>query len=59
MALDAERPSRCHGRRPPQFKLTHYPAPEALDAREVLGEDWKTVVEREQRPIVGCQWSAP
>lgn len=33
--------------------------PEALDAREVLGEDWKTVVEREQRPIVGCQWSAP
>lgn len=32
--------------------------PEALDAREVLGEDWKSVVGRDQRSIVGCQWSA-
>ena len=34
-------------------------APEALDAREVLGQAWITVVERDQRPIVGCQWTAP
>ena len=33
--------------------------PEALDARDVLGEDWKTIVDRERKPIVGCQWSAP
>ena len=33
-------------------------SPEALDAREILGKDWETVVDRDQRPIVGCQWSA-
>ena len=29
--------------------------PEALDAREVLGKDWETVVERGRRPIMGCE----
>ena len=31
------------------------PSPDALDAREVLGEDWEITVARDRRSIAGCE----
>ena len=36
------------------FKAEEESAVDALDAREVLGEDWENIVERDQRPVAGC-----